>query len=144
MTSFAFIFGLLPLLFSTGAGALARYSLGTAVIGGMLVSTALNLFVIPVFYVLFVRDKKNGTDTPPAGRSFEEGDYSVSDVFEDEPPQPDENGKKAGLLNFINEEKREDQPSENEPDIADSEEATKDDDGLGNGPSNDETKNEKD
>jgi len=144
MTSFAFIFGLLPLLFSTGAGALARYSLGTAVIGGMLVSTALNLFVIPVFYVLFVRDKKNGTDTPPAGRSFEEGDYSVSDVFEDEPPQPDENGKKAGLLNFINEEKREDQPSENEPDIADSEEATKDDDGLGNGPSHDETENEKD
>jgi len=144
MTSFAFIFGLLPLLFSTGAGALARYSLGTAVIGGMLVSTALNLFVIPVFYVLFVRDKKNGTDTPPSGRSFEEGDYSVSDVFEDEPPQPDENGKKAGLLNFINEEKREDQPSENEPDIADSEEATKDDDGLGNGPSHDETENEKD
>src|SRR6185295_14174766 len=68
MTSFAFIFGLLPLLFSTGAGALARHSLGTAVIGGMLVSTALNLFVIPVFYVLFVRDAKRGDEIPlPAG-----------------------------------------------------------------------------
>jgi HAE1 family hydrophobic/amphiphilic exporter-1 len=55
MTSFAFIFGLLPLLFSSGAGALARHSLGTAVIGGMLVATVLNLFVIPVFYVLLVR-----------------------------------------------------------------------------------------
>ncbi len=55
MTSLAFIFGLLPLLFSAGAGALARHSLGTAVIGGMLVSTVLNLFVIPVFYVLLVR-----------------------------------------------------------------------------------------
>jgi HAE1 family hydrophobic/amphiphilic exporter-1 len=128
MTSFAFIFGLLPLLFSTGAGALARHSLGTAVIGGMLVSTVLNLFVIPVFYVLFVRDKKTRKDVPPADQSFEEGDVSVSDVFEEEPQQPDENGKKVGLINFINEEKREDQPPENEPEIADrKDEATKDD-----------------
>ena len=83
MTSFAFIFGLLPLLFSTGAGALARHSLGTAVVGGMLVSTGLNLFVIPVFYVLFVRDKKPINDVPPAGQPFEEGEYSVSEVFVD-------------------------------------------------------------
>jgi hypothetical protein len=105
MTSFAFVFGLLPLLFSTGAGALARHSLGTAVIGGMLVSTALNLFVIPVFYVLFVRDRRDCDDVPPvAVPPFEEGDFSVSDVFEDEPSEKDENGKKAGLINFINEE----------------------------------------
>jgi HAE1 family hydrophobic/amphiphilic exporter-1 len=53
MTSFAFILGMLPLCFATGAGALGRHSVGTAVVGGMLVSTILNLFFIPVLYVLF-------------------------------------------------------------------------------------------
>ncbi len=53
MTSFAFILGVLPLYFATGAGALGRHSVGTAVVGGMLVSTLLNLFFIPVLYVLF-------------------------------------------------------------------------------------------
>jgi HAE1 family hydrophobic/amphiphilic exporter-1 len=53
MTSFAFILGVLPLYFATGAGALGRHSVGTAVVGGMLVSTILNLFFIPVLYVLF-------------------------------------------------------------------------------------------
>jgi len=42
----------LPLYFATGAGALGRHSVGTAVVGGMLVSTILNLFFIPVLYVL--------------------------------------------------------------------------------------------
>jgi HAE1 family hydrophobic/amphiphilic exporter-1 len=53
MTSFAFILGVLPLYFATGAGSLGRHSVGTAVVGGMLVSTILNLFFIPVLYVLF-------------------------------------------------------------------------------------------
>lgn len=52
MTSFAFILGVMPLYFATGAGALGRHSVGTAVIGGMLVSTILNLFFIPVLYVI--------------------------------------------------------------------------------------------
>jgi hydrophobic/amphiphilic exporter-1 (mainly G- bacteria), HAE1 family len=52
MTSFAFILGVLPLYFASGAGALGRHSVGTAVVGGMLVSTILNLFFIPVLYVL--------------------------------------------------------------------------------------------
>ncbi len=52
MTSFAFILGVLPLYFATGAGALGRHSIGTAVVGGMLFSTVLNLFFIPVLYVL--------------------------------------------------------------------------------------------
>ena len=51
MTSFAFILGVMPLYFATGAGALGRHSVGTAVVGGMLVSTILNLFFIPVLYV---------------------------------------------------------------------------------------------
>ena len=52
MTSFAFILGVLPLYFATGAGALGRHSIGTAVVGGMLFSTVLNVFFIPVLYVL--------------------------------------------------------------------------------------------
>jgi HAE1 family hydrophobic/amphiphilic exporter-1 len=52
MTSFAFILGVLPLYFASGAGAYGRHSVGTAVVGGMLVSTILNLVFIPVLYVL--------------------------------------------------------------------------------------------
>jgi HAE1 family hydrophobic/amphiphilic exporter-1 len=53
MTSIAFIAGLMPLVFSSGAGASSRHSLGTAVVGGMLVSTVLNLIVIPAMYIIF-------------------------------------------------------------------------------------------
>jgi HAE1 family hydrophobic/amphiphilic exporter-1 len=51
MTSFAFILGVTPLVFATGAGRAARHSVGTSVAGGMLVSTILNLVIIPVLYV---------------------------------------------------------------------------------------------
>jgi HAE1 family hydrophobic/amphiphilic exporter-1 len=52
MTSLAFILGVLPLAFATGAGAAARNSVGTAVAGGMLASTILSIVFIPVLYVL--------------------------------------------------------------------------------------------
>ena len=52
MTSFAFILGVLPLYFASGAGAYGRHSVGTAIVGGMLLSTVLNLFFIPVLYVI--------------------------------------------------------------------------------------------
>jgi HAE1 family hydrophobic/amphiphilic exporter-1 len=52
MTSIAFILGVLPLVFATGAGSAGRHSVGTTVFGGMIVSTALNLFIIPVLYVI--------------------------------------------------------------------------------------------
>ncbi len=52
MTSFAFIVGLLPLALASGAGAASRQSLGTAVCGGMLISTFISLFLVPVVYVL--------------------------------------------------------------------------------------------
>ncbi|MEO1092258.1 MAG: multidrug efflux RND transporter permease subunit [Pseudomonadota bacterium] len=63
MTAFAFIFGVAPLVFSTGAGAAARHSLGTAVFGGMFAATFLSLFVVPVFYVLIERFRDRGDDT---------------------------------------------------------------------------------
>jgi hydrophobic/amphiphilic exporter-1 (mainly G- bacteria), HAE1 family len=52
MTSFAFILGITPLVFATGAGALGRHSVGTTIVGGMLLSTVLNLIFIPVLYVM--------------------------------------------------------------------------------------------
>jgi HAE1 family hydrophobic/amphiphilic exporter-1 len=52
MTSLAFILGVLPLVFATGAGQVARHSVGTAVAGGMLVSTFLNIIFIPILYVV--------------------------------------------------------------------------------------------
>jgi len=52
MTSIAFILGVLPLYFATGAGAKGRNSVGTVIVGGMVVSTFLNLIFIPVLYVL--------------------------------------------------------------------------------------------
>jgi HAE1 family hydrophobic/amphiphilic exporter-1 len=52
MTSIAFIAGLLPLAFASGAGSASRHSLGTAVVGGMIVSTVLNLIVVPAMYVI--------------------------------------------------------------------------------------------
>ncbi len=52
MTSFAFILGVLPLYFASGAGKLGRHSVGTAIVGGMLFSTILNLLFIPVLYVV--------------------------------------------------------------------------------------------
>jgi HAE1 family hydrophobic/amphiphilic exporter-1 len=66
MTSFAFILGVLPLVFATGAGALGRRSVGTTIVGGMLLSTMLNLFFIPVLYVLLSRLlRRDNAPTPP-------------------------------------------------------------------------------
>jgi len=59
MTSLAFIFGVLPLAISTGAGANSRIAIGTAVIGGMLTATALAVFYIPLFYVMVRRTTRD-------------------------------------------------------------------------------------
>jgi HAE1 family hydrophobic/amphiphilic exporter-1 len=53
MTSFAFIFGLLPLVIATGAGALSRRAVGTPVFGGMIAASLFGIFVIPMLYVVF-------------------------------------------------------------------------------------------
>ena len=61
MTSLAFILGVLPLVFAGGAGQEARHSVGTAVVGGMLVSTFLNIVFIPVLYVVVRSVASGGT-----------------------------------------------------------------------------------
>ena len=60
MTSFAFIFGVIPLAIATGAGANSRVAIGTSVIGGMLTATLLALFFIPLFFVLVRRGVREG------------------------------------------------------------------------------------
>jgi HAE1 family hydrophobic/amphiphilic exporter-1 len=60
MTSFAFIFGCLPLWTASGAGAGARKMLGTAVVSGMLAATLLGIFFIPALFVAVERLTSRG------------------------------------------------------------------------------------
>ncbi|MDB5123168.1 MAG: bepE 6 [Mucilaginibacter sp.] len=55
MTSMAFILGVLPLVFATGAGAVARRTIGLTVLGGMLAASSIAIFIVPVLYVVITR-----------------------------------------------------------------------------------------
>lgn len=61
MTSFAFIAGMLPLMFADGAGAVANRTIGTAAAGGMLFGTGLGLFIVPCLYLIVSRKKENSS-----------------------------------------------------------------------------------
>lgn len=52
MTSLAFALGVLPMVFSTGAGAASRHSIGTGVVGGMIAASTIAIFFIPMFYYM--------------------------------------------------------------------------------------------
>ena len=71
MTSFAFILGIFPLVIATGAGASSRHSLGTAVFGGMIVSTILNLLIIPALYLIVAQFDHSHDPKPGEPRSGE-------------------------------------------------------------------------
>jgi hydrophobe/amphiphile efflux-1 (HAE1) family protein len=60
MTAFAFILGVVPLMFATGAGAAGRQSIGTTVFGGMLAATILTLALVPVFYAVIEQMREGG------------------------------------------------------------------------------------
>jgi len=77
MTSFAFIFGLIPLMFSSGAGAVGNRSIGTGAVGGMLIGTILGVFIIPVLFVIFqtLQERISG----PAKNHYEEEDELETD-----------------------------------------------------------------
>ena len=78
MTSLAFIFGVLPLAISTGAGAGGQNAIGRAVVGGMLTATFLAIFFVPMFFIVVMRvfgghvkgtpDATHGDDAPPSDR----------------------------------------------------------------------------
>ena len=71
MTSLAFVFGVMPLAFATGAGSAARRSMGTGVVGGMLLATFVATIFVPLFFTVFARGRKAGEGAgeppPPAG-----------------------------------------------------------------------------
>jgi HAE1 family hydrophobic/amphiphilic exporter-1 len=66
MTSFAFILGCVPLMLATGSGAASRSTLGTGVVFGMTIATAIGLFLIPVCYVFVQRIVEHGGKKTPA------------------------------------------------------------------------------
>ncbi len=78
MTSLAFIFGVLPLAIATGAGANARHSIGTGIMGGMIGETTLAMLYVPLFFYLFDslaerRAKKKERTSPPAPEAPPDG-----------------------------------------------------------------------
>ncbi|OMQ46745.1 multidrug efflux RND transporter permease subunit [Ensifer sp. 1H6] len=70
MTAFAFILGVLPLMYAKGAGAASRQSIGTTVFGGMLAATVLTLIFVPVFYAV-IEQWREGLSSKPVGQSHE-------------------------------------------------------------------------
>jgi hydrophobic/amphiphilic exporter-1 (mainly G- bacteria), HAE1 family len=62
MTSFAFLLGVLPLVFASGSGANGRHSMGTALFGGLLLSTVLNLFFTPALYLTMEAARERRTE----------------------------------------------------------------------------------
>ncbi len=78
MTSFAFILGLVPLMFATGAGAVGNRSIGTGAVGGMLIGTILGVFVIPVLFIIFqtLQEKVSG----PAKEGYDDDDDDEDEI----------------------------------------------------------------
>jgi multidrug efflux pump len=66
MTSLAFVFGVMPLSIASGAGSAARRSMGTGVVGGMLIATFVATIFVPLFFTLFARRQKMGEAEAPA------------------------------------------------------------------------------
>ncbi len=84
MTSFAALVGFFPLVIASGAGANSRHSLGTAVFGGLLVSTFLSLLVVPVLYVViknlegsFLPNRKDPKEPPSPPSSSPESERAM-------------------------------------------------------------------
>ncbi len=92
MTSLAFIFGVIPLAISTGAGAQSRIAIGTAVVGGMLTATALAIFYVPLAFVLvrrlFGRRKPDAGTEPDAGSGTPPPDHPALPAPEPQPLLP--------------------------------------------------------
>ncbi len=95
MTSLAFIFGVLPLALATGAGAVARRTIGFTVLGGMVAASSLAVFIVPVLFVVIIRiayGKKQldylakHRDELKSNVPKSEYDHPQSDTSESEPP----------------------------------------------------------
>ncbi|MDB5309231.1 MAG: cation/multidrug efflux pump [Gemmataceae bacterium] len=95
MTSFAFIFGVVPLVYAQGAGAEMRRSLGLAVFGGMLGVTAFGIFLTPVFYYVIQWFAPAGPPRVPPGHAAPTKSLDTTTRAE----VPFENGQPAGSVN---------------------------------------------
>jgi multidrug efflux pump len=85
MTSFAFIMGVVPLVFSEGAGAEMRKAMGVAVFSGMIGVTFFGLALTPVFYILMrtLEKKVTGHQEPSHARTAEPEDEPAPPAFEE-------------------------------------------------------------
>jgi HAE1 family hydrophobic/amphiphilic exporter-1 len=80
MTSFAFVAGLIPLVFATGAGAIGNRTIGTTGAGGMLLGTVIGVLIIPGLYYIFAkiadgRKILNDESNDPLSEVFEHGGH---------------------------------------------------------------------
>jgi HAE1 family hydrophobic/amphiphilic exporter-1/multidrug efflux pump len=94
MTSLAFVFGVMPLAVSTGAGAGGQNAIGRAVVGGMLSATVLAIFFVPMFFVVVLRLFGHGKDEggkDEAGR----GETTAHDHPHDDRPAGDPDNRHA-------------------------------------------------
>ena len=98
MTAFSFILGVFPLVVATGAGAGSRRSLGTAVFGGMLVSTLLSLAIVPVLYIVIRsveealldhRQSSLPAANAPRDDDYQSSSYSLQSQYGDRPTEQD-------------------------------------------------------
>lgn len=86
MTSFAFLAGLLPLFFSTGAGAIGNQTIGTTGVGGMAMGTVFGVLVLPSLYYVFARMSDGrtllqGESQTPLSELFEDGPLAKGDSY---------------------------------------------------------------
>jgi hydrophobic/amphiphilic exporter-1 (mainly G- bacteria), HAE1 family len=77
MTSLAFVFGISPLIFATGAGAVARQTIGYTVLGGMLAATFIGIFMVPVLFVVITRITYGKRKLEELQKNFRPEDYHV-------------------------------------------------------------------
>jgi multidrug efflux pump len=92
MTSLAFILGVLPLAIASGAGANARHSIGTGIMGGMIGETTLAMLYVPLFFYMFEQlvdklAKKKGGDKDAHGGHGGHGEHAAA-AAEGHPPEP--------------------------------------------------------
>ena len=77
MTSLAFVFGISPLIFASGAGAVARQTIGYTVLGGMLAATFIGIFMVPVLFVVITRLSYGKRKLEELQKNYKEEDYHV-------------------------------------------------------------------
>ncbi|MCI1186721.1 efflux RND transporter permease subunit [Hymenobacter sp. DH14] len=89
MTSFAFVFGLMPLLFASGAGANGNKSIGAGAIGGMLFGTLVGVFFIPVLFVVFEGLQERISGPPKTKEQLEKEETEGGPPAKDGEPKPE-------------------------------------------------------